>query len=62
MLEPGQSLGPYQIVSLIAAGVYRARDPRMARDVGERRRNPFAKLDPKDRGRRPAKTVPFHFR
>jgi serine/threonine protein kinase len=36
-LEPGQSLGPYQIVSFIAAGgmgkVYRARDPRMGRDV-----------------------------
>jgi eukaryotic-like serine/threonine-protein kinase len=36
-LEPGQTLGPYQIVSLIAAGgmgsVYRARDPRMAREV-----------------------------
>jgi Tol biopolymer transport system component len=36
-LEPGQSLGPYQIVSFIAAGgmgaVYRARDPRMGREV-----------------------------
>ena len=36
-LEPGQSLGPYQILSFIAAGgmgkVYRARDPRMGREV-----------------------------
>jgi hypothetical protein len=36
-LEPGQSLGPYQIISFIAAGgmgkVYHARDPRMGRDV-----------------------------
>ena len=36
-LQPGQSLGPYQIVSFIAAGgmgsVYRARDPRMGREV-----------------------------
>src|SRR5580658_2139631 len=37
VLQPGQTLGPYQIVSFIAAGgmgaVYRARDPRMGRDV-----------------------------
>ena len=36
-LAPGQSLGPYQILSFIAAGgmgkVYRARDPRMGREV-----------------------------
>jgi Tol biopolymer transport system component/predicted Ser/Thr protein kinase len=36
-LVPGQRLGPYQIVSFIAAGgmgaVYRARDPRMGREV-----------------------------
>jgi hypothetical protein len=36
-LEPGQNLGPYEIVSFIAMGgmgaVYRARDPRMGRDV-----------------------------
>jgi len=36
-LQPGQSLGPYQVVSFIAAGgmgsVYRARDPRMGREV-----------------------------
>lgn len=36
-LEPGQTLGPYQIVSFLAAGgmgsVYRARDPRMGREV-----------------------------
>ncbi|SPE36292.1 Serine/threonine protein kinase [Candidatus Sulfopaludibacter sp. SbA6] len=36
-LQPGQTLGPYQIVSFIAAGgmgsVYRARDPRMGREV-----------------------------
>src|SRR5580658_76400 len=37
VLQPGQTLGPYQIVSFLAAGgmgaVYRARDPRMGRDV-----------------------------
>jgi len=36
-LQPGQTLGPYQIASFIAAGgmgsVYRARDPRMGREV-----------------------------
>ena len=36
-LKPGQTLGPYEIVSFIAAGgmgsVYRARDPRMGREV-----------------------------
>jgi eukaryotic-like serine/threonine-protein kinase len=37
LFQPGQSLGPYQIVSFLAAGgmgaVYRAHDPRMNRDV-----------------------------
>ncbi len=37
MLTPGRCLGPYEIVSLIGAGgmgeVYRARDPRLGRDV-----------------------------
>src|SRR5215472_5873540 len=37
LLEPGQLLGPYQIVSFLAAGgmgeVYRARDTRLKRDV-----------------------------
>jgi|SRR5580658_4938206 hypothetical protein len=37
ILQPGQTRGPYQIVSFLAAGgmdaVYRARDPRMGRDV-----------------------------
>ena len=36
-LQPGSTLGPYQILSLIGAGgmgeVYRARDPRLNRDV-----------------------------
>src|SRR5262245_60999000 len=36
-LEPGQRVGPYEIISLIAAGgmgeVYRARDARLKRDV-----------------------------
>ena len=36
-LEAGQSLGPYRIISLLAAGgmgaVYRAHDPRTGRDV-----------------------------
>lgn len=36
-LEPGAQLGPYEIVALLGAGgmgeVYRARDPRLARDV-----------------------------
>src|ERR1700688_3286689 len=37
LYREGQTLGPYRIVSFIAAGgmgqVYRARDPRMGRDV-----------------------------
>ena len=37
MIRPGQQLGPYKIVSLLASGgmgeVYRARDPRLERDV-----------------------------
>jgi eukaryotic-like serine/threonine-protein kinase len=37
VLEAGQRVGPYEIVSFLAAGgmgaVYRARDPRMGRDV-----------------------------
>jgi len=36
-LAPGTALGPYQIVALVGAGgmgeVYRARDPRLERDV-----------------------------
>src|SRR5690349_24610274 len=36
-MTPGSKLGPYEIVSLIGAGgmgeVYRARDPRVGRDV-----------------------------
>jgi serine/threonine protein kinase len=36
-LAPGQRLGPYEIVAPIGAGgmgeVYRARDPRLSRDV-----------------------------
>jgi serine/threonine protein kinase len=36
-LEPGRRVGPYEIVSFLAAGgmgeVYRARDPRLKRDV-----------------------------
>ena len=36
-LAPGTKLGPYELVSLIGAGgmgeVYRARDPRLGRDV-----------------------------
>src|SRR6516225_8741230 len=37
LLEPGQALGPYQIVSFLAAGgmgeVYRARDTKLKRNV-----------------------------
>ena len=37
MLNPGTRLGPYEVVALIGAGgmgeVYRARDPRLGRDV-----------------------------
>ena len=37
LLEPGQYVGPYQIVSFLAAGgmgeVYRARDTKLKRDV-----------------------------
>ncbi len=37
MLEPGVHLGPYEVVALVGAGamgeVYRARDPRLGRDV-----------------------------
>ena len=36
-LSPGLRLGPYEIVSAIGAGgmgeIYRARDPRLGRDV-----------------------------
>jgi len=36
-LEPGHRLGPYEIVAPLGAGgmgeVYRARDPRLERDV-----------------------------
>jgi serine/threonine protein kinase len=36
-LQPGEGLGPYEILSSIGAGgmgeVYRARDPRLNRDV-----------------------------
>jgi len=36
-LQPGTTLGPYEIVSLIGAGgmgeAYRARDPRLNREV-----------------------------
>ena len=37
LMEPGQRLGPYELLSLIGAGgmgeVYRARDTRLGRDV-----------------------------
>ena len=36
-LQPGSTLGPYEVLALIGAGgmgeVYRARDPRLNRDV-----------------------------
>ena len=36
-IQPGSRLGPYEIISLIGEGgmgqVYRARDPRVGRDV-----------------------------
>ncbi len=55
MLEPGTRLGPYEIIAAIGAGgmgeVYRARDPRLGRDVAVKVLPPALASDP-DRLRR----------
>src|SRR5512141_1523704 len=49
-LTPGLHLGPYEIVGAIGAGgmgeVYRARDPRLGRDVAIKVLPPAYSLDP----------------
>jgi len=54
-LDPGHRLGPYEIISSLGAGgmgeVYRARDPRLARDVAVKVISGGATSDP-DRIRR----------
>jgi eukaryotic-like serine/threonine-protein kinase len=62
-LSPGTSLGPYEIVSLLGMGgmgeVYRARDPRLGRDVAIKILPPAAAVDAERRSRfeREAKAV-----
>src|SRR5262245_29163213 len=50
MLEPGARLGPYEIVSRLGSGgmgdVYRARDPRLQRDVAIKVLPPAVSDDP----------------
>jgi serine/threonine protein kinase len=49
-LEPGTRVGPYQIVAPIGAGgmgeVYRARDPRLGRDVAIKSLRGLSRADP----------------
>ena len=54
-IPAGTRLGPYEIVSLIGAGgmgeVYRARDPRLARDVAIKVLHSAVTLSPERRNR-----------
>jgi eukaryotic-like serine/threonine-protein kinase len=54
-LSPGTRLGPYEIVALLGQGgmgeVYRARDPRLARDVAIKVLHAAVTLDPDRRNR-----------
>jgi serine/threonine-protein kinase len=62
-VEPGMSLGPYQVVALLGAGgmgeVYRARDPRLGRDVAIKTITPKLAADPEALARfqREARTI-----
>ncbi len=62
-LDPGKSLGPYEIISPLGAGgmgeVYRARDTRLDRDVAIKILPPQLSADPARRQRfeREAKTI-----
>ncbi len=63
MLDPGTRLGPYEIIAPLGAGgmgeVYRARDPRLARDVAIKVLPQHLSANPEVRSRfeREAKTV-----
>src|SRR5262249_30134576 len=62
-IEAGTRLGPYEVIDLIATGgmgeVYRARDPRLGRDVAIKTLKPHLASDPKfaDRFRIEARAV-----